>query len=96
MDATPTAQAATTAIDDEVRGAYARVAEFLEPRIDELAAELTELYRQELPHYADVPAWTAHQNNRATLLLAVRRWERGERSTTRMPTRSRSGRVSGR
>jgi hypothetical protein len=78
MEETPTAQVATTAIEDAVRGAYARVAAFLEPRLDELAAELTELYRQQLPHYADVPAWLAHQNNRATLVLMVRRWERGE------------------
>ena len=78
MEETPSARAATTAIEDEVRGAYARVAEFLKPRIDELAAELTEVFRQEIPHYADVPARIAHRNNRATLVLMVRRWERGE------------------
>lgn len=78
MEETPPARAATRAIEDEVSGAYARVAAFLEPRVDEVAAELTELYRRELPHYTDVPASTAHRNNRATLVLMVRRWERGE------------------
>jgi DNA-binding PucR family transcriptional regulator len=77
MQETPTAQAATTAID-EVSAAYVRVAAFLEPRVDEFAAALAEIYRQQIPHYADVPARTAHRNNRATLVLLVRRWRRGE------------------
>jgi hypothetical protein len=77
MQETPTAQAAPAAVD-EVRAAYARVAAFLEPRLDELAAELAELYRQQIPQYADVPAWIAHENNRATLVLIARRWQRGE------------------
>jgi hypothetical protein len=78
MEETPAARAATTAIEDEVRDAYARVAGFLEPRLDELAAELAALYRRELPRYADLPAGIAHQNNRATLVLMARRWGRGE------------------
>jgi hypothetical protein len=36
------------------------------------------LYRQQIPLYSDVPARIAHENNRATLVLLVRRWERGE------------------
>jgi hypothetical protein len=77
MQETPIAQAAPAAID-EVRAAYARVAAFLEPRLDELAAELAELYRQQIPQYADVPEYVAHENNRATLVLIARRWQRGE------------------
>jgi hypothetical protein len=72
-----TPQAAPAAID-EVRAAYARVAEFLEPRFDTLAAELAELYRQQIPGYAVVPTRMAHENNRATLVLMARRWKRGE------------------
>jgi hypothetical protein len=76
MQETPGAHATTPPID--VRAAYARVAAFLEPRVDELAAELAELYRQKIPRYSDVPERIAHENNRATLVLLVRRWERGE------------------
>jgi PucR C-terminal helix-turn-helix domain len=63
---------------DEVGAAYARVAEFLKPRLDALAAEITDLLREQIPHYADLPLSVAHANNRATLVLLTRRWERGE------------------
>src|SRR3954464_8776192 len=66
------------AATDAVRAAYPRLAEFLEPRLDALAAELAELYAQQIPHYADLPAGLAHENNRATPALILLRWQRGE------------------
>jgi DNA-binding PucR family transcriptional regulator len=65
-------------MEDEVRAAYARVAGFLEPRLDQLAAEITELLREQIPHYAELPPSLVHANNRATLVLLARRWRRGE------------------
>jgi hypothetical protein len=74
----PGAETATTAMEEEVSAAYARFAEFLEPRLDEIAAELTELYRREIPRYADAPAWRVQKTTRATLSVAWRRWGLGK------------------
>jgi hypothetical protein len=53
--------------DADVRVGFMRLAEQLEPRLDELAAELTELYREQIPGYADVPAGSVRKNTRAIL-----------------------------
>jgi hypothetical protein len=53
--------------DADVRVGFMRLAEQLEPRLDELAAELTELYREQIPGYADVPADSVRENTRAIL-----------------------------
>jgi hypothetical protein len=75
---TPDDTASDVDPDPVVQAAFLRLADQLEPRLDELAAELTELYREQIPGYADVSAGSVRENTRAVLEVWLQQVRSGQ------------------
>ena len=62
---------------DDLDALYRRLGEGLAEQLDELVAELTDLYRRELPGYDAVPRSSVEENVRALLEILVVRLREG-------------------
>ncbi|MFT3865679.1 MAG: helix-turn-helix domain-containing protein [Solirubrobacterales bacterium] len=62
-----TLSAADGGTEEVLRVAMGRVADRLEPRLEELVDDLTALYRDQIPGYTEIPVETTRENTRDTL-----------------------------
>jgi DNA-binding CsgD family transcriptional regulator len=65
-------------LDGELHDAVAKIALVLEPQMPRIAAELTSVYREQIPRYAEVPAPDIEENTLATLDIVLQSLIRGQ------------------